>query len=248
MNASKVPCGGIAVTLVVYLLGVGLNYLLRSQVFEIVLNVASLGISTWGFIVLCQMQLRQAIDRAGSRPVAFRMPFAPYTSWLTLAFLPRVIVLMALDYPNGTFTIAASPLVVLILFAGWSILKRSNPFSPTIPSYELTRMVENDPSAEPCCEMLPAIREWIAPRRQIPVRHHPEFFEIVQQTHQIYLSGRPGLFHHARKVRPERVAAPTRSVGYFLQGQTRQQVQPKLGLRGCQPEHTLQHGGAQGRL
>ena len=49
--------------------------------FEIVLNVASLGIvSTWGFIVVCQMLLRRRIDRGEIARVSFRMPFAPFTS------------------------------------------------------------------------------------------------------------------------------------------------------------------------
>ncbi len=118
--------------------------------FEIVLNVASLGIiSTWGFIVLCQMRLRQAINRGSIPHVTFRMPFAPFTSWLTLAFLLGVLVLMGFDYPDGTFTIAAIPVVALLLSAGWRIMKRSNPMSPTIPSYELTRAVENDEKADP---------------------------------------------------------------------------------------------------
>ena len=150
MNAAKVPYGGIVVTLVVYLFGVVLNYFVPSQVFEIVLNVASLGIiSTWGFIVLCQMRLRQAINRGSIPRVAFRMPFAPFTSWLTLIFLLSVLVLMGFDYPDGTFTIAAIPVVALLLFAGWKIMRRSNPMSPTIPSYELTRAVENDAEADP---------------------------------------------------------------------------------------------------
>jgi len=150
MNAQKVPYGGILVTLVVYLLGVVLNYLLPSQVFEIVLNVASLGIvSTWGFIVVCQMMLRRAINRGEIAPIAFRMPFAPFTSWLTLAFLLGVLVLMAFDYPDGTYTIVAIPFVAALLWGGWMVLKGSSPFSPTIPSYELTHIIEtherNDP-------------------------------------------------------------------------------------------------------
>ena len=150
MNAQKVPYGGILVTLVVYLLGVVLNYLLPSQVFEIVLNVASLGIvSTWGFIVVCQMMLRRAINRGEVEPVAFRMPFAPFTSWLTLAFLLGVLVLMAFDYPDGTYTIAAIPVVAILLWAGWLVLKGSSPFSPTIPSYELTHVVEMDEHNDP---------------------------------------------------------------------------------------------------
>ena len=145
MNAAKVPYGGIIVTLVIYLIGVALNYVLPSQVFEIVLNVASLGIvSTWGFIVLCQMMLRRAINRGEVPAVAVRMPFAPFSSWLTLGFLLAVLVLTGFDYPDGTYTIAAIPVVAVALCVGWVVLKGSNPFAPTIPSYILTKATEGD--------------------------------------------------------------------------------------------------------
>jgi len=119
-------------------------------VFEIVLNIASLGIiSTWSFIVVCQLMLRRAIHRGEAEPVDFRMPFAPLTSWLTLAFLFGVLVLMAFDYPDGTYTIAAIPVVAMLLALGWVLLKGSSPFSPTIPSYVLTHAVELDRNNDP---------------------------------------------------------------------------------------------------
>ena len=144
MSAQKVPYGGILLTLVIYLLGVVLNYVVPSQVFEIVLNIASLGIvSTWGFIVICQIKLRGMTNRGEVPAVDFRMPLSPFTSWLTLAFLFSVLVLMALDYPAGTFTVASIPLVALLLAGGWVILKKSSPIQPTIPSYLLTEAVEH---------------------------------------------------------------------------------------------------------
>jgi L-asparagine permease len=128
MNAQKVPYGGIIVTLVVYLAGVGLNYLVPSQVFEIVLNIASLGIvSTWAFIVVCQMKLRGAQNRGEIGRVEFRLPLAPVSAWLTLVFLAGVLVLMGFDYPYGTYTIAAIPLVVIGLVLGWFAVKRRAP-------------------------------------------------------------------------------------------------------------------------
>ena len=131
MSAQKVPYGGIVVTLAIYLLGVALNYVVPAQVFEVVLNIASLGIvSTWGFIVLCQMRLRASIRRGENRLVAFRMPLAPASAWLSLGFLATVLVLMALDYPRGTFTIAAIPVVALLLAGGWALARRG---SPTVP-------------------------------------------------------------------------------------------------------------------
>ena len=144
MSGQSVPYIGILVTVGIYLAGVVLNYLVPSRVFEIVLNVASLGIlSTWAFIVVCQMKFRQAVRRGDAEPVGFRMPGAPVTSWLTLLFLATVLVLMAFDYPNGTWTVAAIPIVAVLLVAGWYGLRRHAPVGlrPTIPSVALTQSV-----------------------------------------------------------------------------------------------------------
>jgi L-asparagine permease len=45
---------------------------------------------------------------------------APYTGYLTLAFLAAVLLLMAFDYPVGTWTIGATLVVVIpALVIGW---------------------------------------------------------------------------------------------------------------------------------
>ena len=120
MSKQQVPFAGILVTIAVYVVGVVLNYYVPSQVFEIVLNVASLGIiSSWGFIVVCQMRLRKAIKEGKAEDVSFKLPWAQFTSWLTLLFLVSVLVLMAFDYPNGTYTIASIPLIAVVLVLGW---------------------------------------------------------------------------------------------------------------------------------
>jgi len=120
MSKQQVPYAGILATLAIYVFGVVLNYLVPSQVFEIVLNMASLGIiASWAFIMVCQMRLRKAIREGKAEKVSFRLPGAPVTSWLTLLFLASVLVLMAFDYPNGTYTIASIPLIAVILVLGW---------------------------------------------------------------------------------------------------------------------------------
>ncbi|THD49386.1 amino acid permease, partial [Enterobacteriaceae bacterium ML5] len=125
MSAQQVPYAGILVTVGIYIIGVVLNYYVPSQVFEIVLNVASLGIlSSWAFIIVCQMKLRTAIKEGRAKDVSFKMPWAPVTSWLTLAFLASVLVLMAFDYPNGTYTIATIPVLIILLVLGWIGLRK----------------------------------------------------------------------------------------------------------------------------
>jgi L-asparagine permease len=124
MNRAGVPYMGIAVTAVVTALGVVLNAVVPGQAFEIALNVSALGIiSAWAVIILCQLKL-QSLARAGvvERP-AFRMPGAPYTGYITLAFLATVIVLMALDYPIGTSTVSSLVLIVPALVGGWFLMR-----------------------------------------------------------------------------------------------------------------------------
>ena len=84
------------------MIGVVLNYLVPSQVFEIVLNIASLGIiASRAFIIVCQMRLRKAVHE-GARSRSRSECRARRSPRLTLAFLLIVVVMMAFDYPNGT--------------------------------------------------------------------------------------------------------------------------------------------------
>jgi L-asparagine permease len=120
MNKSGVPYGGILLTAGITLLGVGLNAIVPEQAFEIVLNVSALGIiSGWGTIILCQMRLRQWAKQGLAKEPSFKLPGAPVTAWLTLAFLASVVVLMAIDYPVGTYTIASLVIIIPLLIVGW---------------------------------------------------------------------------------------------------------------------------------
>ncbi|BBC79874.1 amino acid permease [Acetobacter orientalis] len=142
MNKNAIPSAAILTTVSIYLVGVVLNYLLPAQIFEIVLNVSSIGIlGTWAFIVLCQIKLRQAINNGTVRATSFPMPGAPFTSWLTLAFYACVLVMMAFDYPNGTWSFCAIPVIALLLVIGWKTFRHvpnHEAVPQTVPSIQLT--------------------------------------------------------------------------------------------------------------
>lgn len=125
MSKAGVPYGGILLTSCIALFGIWLNYVVPSQAFEIVLNVASLGIlASWATIVLCQLKLYSwSKDGRAKRP-AFRMVGAPYTGIVTLVFLAGVLVLMAFDYPVGTWTVASLAIIIPALAIGWHFAKR----------------------------------------------------------------------------------------------------------------------------
>ncbi|MFX0579025.1 amino acid permease [Nocardia nepalensis] len=120
MNRSGAPYGGILITSVVGIAGVVLNLAMPHKAFEIVLNLAGLGIvGTWASIMICHwIFVRRAQQGHYDRP-AFRLPYAPVLNILTLGFLAAVIVLMFFDAEIGRITLAAFLLVVAAMVAGW---------------------------------------------------------------------------------------------------------------------------------
>ncbi|MFF3846130.1 amino acid permease [Streptomyces sp. NPDC002328] len=125
MNRSQVPYGGILLTCGVCVLGVGLNFLVPEQAFEIVLNVASLGIvSTWVIIMVCHLVfVRRAKAGLLDRP-SFRLPGSPVTEIATIAFLVAVLVLMWNDPEVGRKTLLLIPLIAAALVGGWFAIRR----------------------------------------------------------------------------------------------------------------------------
>ncbi|WP_431956675.1 amino acid permease [Nocardia lijiangensis] len=120
MGRNGVPYGGILLTSLIALCGIALNGIVPDSAFEIVLNMASLGIiASWATIVLCQLQLWRWSEQGRVTRPAFRMFGAPWTGIVTLVFLFFVVVLTGFDYPIGTWTVATIVLIVPALMVGW---------------------------------------------------------------------------------------------------------------------------------
>ncbi len=120
MSSRGVPYGGIFLTAAVGLFGVVLNLLVPGQAFEIVLNIAALGIiASWATIVICQLQLYRWSKRGILERPSFRLWGTPYTGYITLVFLFGVVVLMAFDPPIGTWTVGTLVVIIPALIIGW---------------------------------------------------------------------------------------------------------------------------------
>jgi L-asparagine permease len=117
MNRNGVPFGGIALTGAITLAGVGLNLVVPSEAFNIALDLSALGIiSTWGMIMLCQIQLYRWEKKGLLTRPKFRLPLTPYTSYATLVFLAAVTALMC--YENYWNAVALA-IIIPALIAGW---------------------------------------------------------------------------------------------------------------------------------
>ncbi|WP_175410133.1 amino acid permease [Streptomyces sp. TRM64462] len=125
MNKGQVPYGGILLTAAFGVLGVGLNYVMPGEAFELVLNFASIGIlGTWGMIMLCSLLFWwRAKEGKVVRP-HYRLPWAPYTQLVTLAFLASVLFLMWWGGGVGRTTVACVPVIAALLVGGWFLVRK----------------------------------------------------------------------------------------------------------------------------
>ena len=88
------------------------------------LNVAAVGVvAAWATIVLCQLRFYHRTKAGTMQRPNFRMPFTPYSGYVTLAFLLGVLVLMALDPEKGPWVIAALIAAVPALIGGWFLVR-----------------------------------------------------------------------------------------------------------------------------
>ncbi len=125
MSRRRIPVGAILLTCAVCLLGVVLNIVVPQDAFDVATELASLGtITAWVMILVAQARLRKRAEAGELVRPSFRMPGAPYTTWLTLGFLAVVVALMG--FAGGTTSIAffAIPVLAVALAIGWRIVSR----------------------------------------------------------------------------------------------------------------------------
>jgi GABA permease len=91
-----VPSRAIMASTAVGFLGVIGNYLLPGQIFGYLLATSgAIALFVYLVIALSQLKMRRELDAAGTRP-AVRMWAFPALTWLTIAFIVVVLVMMAI--------------------------------------------------------------------------------------------------------------------------------------------------------
>ncbi|MFC9995079.1 amino acid permease [Nocardia sp. NPDC127526] len=126
LSNRSVPATGIAVSAAVMVIGVAVNYFSPDKAFAYITSVSTIGIIfVWGMILVCHLMYRSRVRRGLLPASDYRLPGAPVTTVLALAFLALVVVLLF-------FTEAGRSAVVVglvwgaLVCAGYPLLARKH--------------------------------------------------------------------------------------------------------------------------
>ncbi|WP_051711162.1 amino acid permease [Streptomyces sp. NRRL S-350] len=127
LNTRRSPAYAITVSSLLMGVGVVLNYLVPARAFEYITSVATVcGLWTWAMILISQIRYRRAWKGGRLPAPTFRAPGGAWVSWVALAFLALVVVLIALDEDNR-ISLYVFPAWALLLVIGYRFLERRNP-------------------------------------------------------------------------------------------------------------------------
>ena len=94
-----------------------LNYIMPEGVFSLISGISTVCfLFIWAIIIICHIKYIKTTKERGS----FRMPFAPFSNYLSLAFLALIIVILAI-LPDMRFSLVISPLWFLGLFIMYEV-------------------------------------------------------------------------------------------------------------------------------
>ncbi|KIL75163.1 amino acid permease [Bacillus badius] len=115
ISKTGVPSLAILMSAGALLIGVVLNYFVPEKVFVWVTSISTFGaIWTWAMILLAQLKFRKNLPAKERKALKFAAPFWPIGSYLSLAFLAMVVVLMAFS-PDTRIALYVGPLWLLFL-------------------------------------------------------------------------------------------------------------------------------------
>ena len=120
LNRHGVPAGGIAITASLGLIGVFINYLYPSKAFEVVMNLAAIGIAgTWISILASHMVFVLKARKGETTRPSFQLRGAPVANVVTILVLLCTIIAMWFEPEVGRPTIFLFLGVCVLMVLGW---------------------------------------------------------------------------------------------------------------------------------
>lgn len=128
-----VPGLAVIASAAALLIGVILNYIVPGKVFTWITSISTFGaVWTWAIILLAQIRYRKSLTTAERSKLKYKLPLFPFTSYVSLAFLALVLVVMAFD-ADTRIALYIGPLFIFLLVGVYyqKRLHRKNVVSPT---------------------------------------------------------------------------------------------------------------------
>jgi L-asparagine transporter-like permease len=127
LTGNGLPLLGTSVSAALMTVGVWINYQWPSKAFDYVVSFATIsGMWAWVMILAAHIRYRRAADRGRLPQSAFKAPCAPYASWISLAFIGAVVVLMGFD-PDSRVSLYGAPVWAAGLVVAYYVLKARDP-------------------------------------------------------------------------------------------------------------------------
>lgn len=96
LTKHKVPSNALFFSTVVIFISVVLNYVMPEGVFTLVTSISTVCfLFIWGITLICHLKYKKTRPELAKKNT-FKMPLAPVTNYLALAFLAFVVVVLAL--------------------------------------------------------------------------------------------------------------------------------------------------------
>ena len=126
VSKNGTPVVGVLASSALTLVAVLLNYFMPGKVFSYLIAIATIaGIINWTMIIITQLKFRKARSANEVDQLKFKMPLHPISSYISLAFMALVIVLMAI-MPDYRIAVIIGPIWILVLYVAFKLKKGSS--------------------------------------------------------------------------------------------------------------------------
>lgn len=123
LNSAGIPFNAVLVSTGFTLVTVLLSYLNPEKVFLYFMALATISIVlNWGFILLVQLKFRK-YKQQNDGAIEFRMPLYPLATYISLAFLALIVLIMAF-MPDMRYSLYVAPVWLLCLYIGFKLKKK----------------------------------------------------------------------------------------------------------------------------
>lgn len=113
LSSTGVPSRAVIATVLVPMLGILLNYFVPEKAFQwATAAVTLIGLFVWVAILVTQLKFRKQISTREINELNYKSIWWPYASWLALAFIGLVVVLMAWHEETRVALYVGPPIII----------------------------------------------------------------------------------------------------------------------------------------